>query len=189
MTTTQAGPQRLKPTRYRADSPPTGERFEFVTSARTAPDGRFRFVWTLAPGKRGPGEHHHPDETEVFEVVSGTLRIWLDGVARDCRPGDVVSIAPGVRHRFLNPGPEPAVVNVSLDGPRLEDVLVPMGVACHGRKLRLGDVARMFVGIGEQPPSIPSKAFERGLMSALSRGLKLLGVKPFSPVHGWDVER
>jgi quercetin dioxygenase-like cupin family protein len=33
-------------------------------------------------------------------VLHGDLRIRLDGVERLCRPGAVVTIAPGVRHAF-----------------------------------------------------------------------------------------
>ena len=98
-------------------SPPTGEHFEFRRSFHT--DGAFEFLWTLAPKKRGPGMHIHPTETETFRVVSGTLRIWIAGVARDFGPGECVAIPPGVPHRFLNPGDTPAVALVSLDGPAM----------------------------------------------------------------------
>jgi mannose-6-phosphate isomerase-like protein (cupin superfamily) len=177
---------RLTPTKFRGDSPMTGETFEFVSSSRTADDQKFRFVWTLGPGKRGPGEHLHPEETETFEIVSGVLRIWIGGVARDYRPGDVVAVEPGTPHRFLNPGAEPAVVNVSLDGSRLEDALVPLAVACEGRTPRAGDVARMFVGFGRFSPSVPTSRVGRAMLAALAAVLRMLGFKPYDPVYGWD---
>lgn len=181
-------PRRLPTTKYRAESAVTGELFEFVASARTAADEKFRFVWTLAPGKRGPGEHYHESETETFEVVSGTIRIWLEGVPRDYVPGDFLSIEPGVRHRFLNPGDEPAVMNVSLDGPLMEDAFVPLGVATHGRKVRLGDLARMFVLLAETWPSTPTSRWERGFARGFVWLLKLFGVRRYEPVIGWDRE-
>lgn len=179
-------PRRWTPTRYRGDSPGSGETFEFVSSARTAEDGKFRFVWTLAAGKRGPGEHIHEGETEVFEIVEGTLRIWQDDVPSDYRPGAIVSIAPGVRHRFLNPGTEPAVMNVSIDGTRFEDSIVPLGVACVERKPSLGDLARLVVSVVHHRASTPTRAWERGGFRAFAGLLWLLGTRPFQPALGWD---
>ena len=36
----------------------------------------------------------------TFHVLHGELRLQLDGVERVCRPGAVITIAPGVRHAF-----------------------------------------------------------------------------------------
>ncbi len=179
---------RMAVTKYRGDVPATGETFEFARSARTTEDGKFRFVWTLAPKKRGPGEHYHEDATETFEIVSGTLRIWINGEARDYRPGDFVSIPPGVRHRFLNPGETPVVVNVTLDGTRMEDTMVPLAVAVHGRKPRIGEVLRMLVAAVELLPSTPASWVERTMFMALIASLKAFGVKRYDAVYGWDEE-
>ena len=179
---------RWQPTKYRAELGSTGETFEFVASARTAADGRFRFVWTLAAGKRGPGEHVHDEETEVFEVQSGTLRIWLHDVPHDLGPGDSLTVPPGAPHRFLNPTREPAVVRVTFDGPRMEDTFLPISVATHGRTPRLGDFARMLVGIPRYRSSTPASAAERAVLGALAWVLGLF-VRPYEPVAGWDAER
>jgi mannose-6-phosphate isomerase-like protein (cupin superfamily) len=174
-----------RPTGYRLVSKPTGEEFAFVASARSAADKKFRFVWTLAPGKKGPGEHHHEAETEVFEIVSGTVRIWSNGVARDYGPGEVCVVPPGVRHRFLNAGPEPVVIDVSLDGPRMEDALVPVAVATAGREARSGDLLRMVAGL-DAWPSVPASAVARAVIGATARLLRALGFAPYPPALGWD---
>ncbi len=176
---------RFAPTRYRAESPSSGETFEFVTSSRSTPDGRFRFVWTLAPGKRGPGEHTHDDETETFEVVSGTLRLWVSGTPRDLGPGDVCAVPPGVPHKFLNPGQEPAVVNVTLDGPKMEDALVPLAVVCDGRTPRLSDLSRLLVGLAQYPSRPTNRLVTAGLLTVIGL-FKLFGVRRYEPVLGWD---
>lgn len=175
--------QPFKTTRYTLSSPPTGEHFQFATSFRT--DGKFRFVWTLAPGKRGPGLHKHPHETESFEIVSGTLRIWVDGVPRDFKPGERVDILPGTPHAFLNPEKVPAVANVTLDGPRLEDTFVPAAVA-NAREPSLKNLLRFMAttavydgSVGLQPIALPIAKTVVGL-------LKLFRVQPFEPVYGWD---
>lgn len=187
--TAHAAPSRLPTSGLIAESPPTGELFELARSARSAPDGHFRFVWTLAAGKTGPGEHFHEDERETFEVVSGVLRIWIDGQAKDYAPGDVVTVSPGTRHRFLNPGKEPAVINVALSGPRMEDLLAPVAAATHGRKPRMLELLRMMAGIQRYRPSTPSSAVARGLFSVFFGALRLFGVRPFEPVHGWDQQQ
>src|SRR5262245_8029449 len=120
--------QPFRTTRYELASPPTGEHFAFATSSRSA-DRLFRFVWTLAPGKRAPGVPVPEVETETFEIVSGVLCIWLGDVRHELHAGERLTVPPGTPHRFLNPGKEPAVVNVTLDGPRMEDTFVPCAVA------------------------------------------------------------
>lgn len=179
-------PTAWTPTRYELASKPTGEHFAFVASARTSPDKRFRFVWTLAGGKTGPGEHVHEEEEEVFEIVSGTLRIWMNGVPGDYGPGQRCVVRRGTRHRFLNPGTVPAVVNVHLDGPRMEDVLVPVAVAAHGRALRVGDLARMFSGFIRPYASTPVGTVAPAIMSGIVALLRFAGLRPHPPAHGWD---
>lgn len=53
----------------------------------------------VLPGQVHPEQYHERKE-ETFHVLHGDLRIRLDGVERVCRPGAVVTIAPGVRHAF-----------------------------------------------------------------------------------------
>lgn len=163
----------------------TGESFEFQTSAKTG-DGVFRFRWTLVGGKKGPPEHVHESESETFAVVSGTLRIWLDGVPQDLTAGTSVTVKTGVRHRFLNPTKELVVVDVSLDGPLQEDALVPLAVHCDGRrKMKVRDVFVMLVHADEVRASQPPSKVGRAVFSGLGRFIRLFGVKPLARVTGW----
>ena len=54
---------------------------------------------TMLPGQDHPEQYHNKKE-ETFVVLHGTMTLWLDGVERECRPGDVITVARGVRHRF-----------------------------------------------------------------------------------------
>jgi quercetin dioxygenase-like cupin family protein len=36
--------------------------------------------------------------------LHGEVHLQLDGDSRVCRPGDVITIEPGVRHAFSSPG-------------------------------------------------------------------------------------
>jgi len=125
--------------------PSTGEHFEFLESAYSDA-GRFRFRWTLEAGFQGPPPHCHPHETEVFHVVEGTLRVWLDGEARDYSAGETAIAEPGVVHRFDNSGPEDVVVEVEMDGPLQENVLIALTRKMDGRQTpTLGEGLRGFV--------------------------------------------
>ncbi len=53
----------------------------------------------LLPGQSHPEQYHRQKE-ETFHVLHGEMTLSLDGVERTCRPGDVVTIEPGVRHAF-----------------------------------------------------------------------------------------
>jgi sialic acid synthase SpsE/mannose-6-phosphate isomerase-like protein (cupin superfamily) len=56
----------------------------------------------LLPGQRHP-EQYHQHKEETFHVLHGDMVLSLDGQERLCRPGDVVTIEPGVRHAFHSP--------------------------------------------------------------------------------------
>jgi sialic acid synthase SpsE/mannose-6-phosphate isomerase-like protein (cupin superfamily) len=51
-----------------------------------------------------PGQHHpeqyHEKKEETFHVLYGQVNLFLNGVKRECGPGDVVVMEPGVRHAF-----------------------------------------------------------------------------------------
>jgi len=57
----------------------------------------------LLPGQFHPEQYHRQKE-ETFHVLEGELTLRLNGVERLCRPGDVVTIEPGVRHAFHSAG-------------------------------------------------------------------------------------
>ena len=55
----------------------------------------------VLPGQTHPEQFHKMKE-ETFHVLHGELRLWLDEEEKVCRPGTVVTIAPGVRHAFTS---------------------------------------------------------------------------------------
>ncbi|HUS28513.1 MAG TPA: cupin domain-containing protein [Kofleriaceae bacterium] len=178
-------------TPYTADSPPTGEHFLFRTSAR-GPTKKFGFQWTLKAGKRGPGEHMHPLETETFSIVSGVLRIWIEGVPRDYHAGETVAIPPNTRHRFLNPGKEPVVVDVTLDGTEMEDVFMPFVTEVgRGKKPTMRGFVRWIVHMGQHPKaSVPTSRIARGIGAAVVGLCRLFGARAYPcPAPAWEDER
>lgn len=47
-------------------------------------------------------EQYHKKKEETFMILEGELILTLDGVERTCNVGDVVTVAPGVRHAFTS---------------------------------------------------------------------------------------
>jgi transcriptional regulator with XRE-family HTH domain len=59
-------------------------------------------------GSSGPIATHH-DGREFGVLVSGVLKIELEGQEHDLRPGDVIAYNSARPHRIMNPGDETAV--------------------------------------------------------------------------------
>ncbi|MGI9008467.1 MAG: cupin domain-containing protein [Streptosporangiaceae bacterium] len=57
---------------------------------------------TLPPGGRTPPAHRHPDCSEAFFVLDGTVTFWLDGTEQAGRPGDFLLVPRGAAHTFGN---------------------------------------------------------------------------------------
>lgn len=53
----------------------------------------------VLPGQKHP-EQYHQQKEETFHVLYGDLLLELDGKPFTCKPGDVVTVNPGVRHAF-----------------------------------------------------------------------------------------
>jgi len=53
----------------------------------------------LLPGQNHP-EQYHCQKEETFHVLYGDIELALDGTTSQCKPGDVITIDPGVRHFF-----------------------------------------------------------------------------------------
>jgi sialic acid synthase SpsE/mannose-6-phosphate isomerase-like protein (cupin superfamily) len=53
----------------------------------------------VLPGQIHPEQYHQLKE-ETFIVQYGEMELVLDDVARICRPGDIITVERGVRHKF-----------------------------------------------------------------------------------------
>jgi quercetin dioxygenase-like cupin family protein len=69
-------------------------------------------VWT-APGGDVPA-HHHPAQTERFEVVAGEVEFRVGGSRRRAGPGERTVANPGVVHAFRNTGKVDALLRVEV---------------------------------------------------------------------------
>jgi quercetin dioxygenase-like cupin family protein len=95
-------------------NPVTGERFTFIETAATTGGELLSFELALRPGGAVPITHVHPIQTERFAVVEGNMRFRRGRRTIVAGPGEVVEIAPGVRHGFANAGDTEARVLVEV---------------------------------------------------------------------------
>jgi quercetin dioxygenase-like cupin family protein len=86
------------------ENPLTGERLTFLKTSRDT-NGEYVVVETLLqPGARVAAAHLHPYQTERFEVIQGTVGMKVGGKKIEARASEVVTVEPGVAHRFWNAG-------------------------------------------------------------------------------------
>lgn len=94
------------------------EHFEIAVVAEKSADFR-RVLWTgqhtqlvimtIPPGGE-IGEEVHEKNDQVLSFVSGLGKAVIEGRDKQVKPGDVVVVPAGVRHNFLNDGPNPLVL-------------------------------------------------------------------------------
>jgi quercetin dioxygenase-like cupin family protein len=123
------------------ENPASGERITIrTTSAQT--DGELLAIdLELPAGRRVPGPlHTHPLQEERFEVVAGTMRFTVGRETVVAGPGEVVAVAPGVKHDFANAGDDDALVRVevrpALDMERMFETAIAL--AEQGRTMMGG---------------------------------------------------
>ncbi len=70
----------------------------------------------LAEVETDPGgdlpEHLHPTQTEDWEIITGEVTFFIDGLPQAARPGDRIRADAGVRHAFVNDGAQTALLKV-----------------------------------------------------------------------------
>jgi quercetin dioxygenase-like cupin family protein len=122
------------------ENPVTGERFTFTDTAATTDGELLAFDLALRPGGAVPIAHVHPIQTERFEVAEGRMRFRLGFRTVVAEPGDVIDVAPGVRHAFANAGDEEARVRVEVrPALAMEDMFAEViAMAEAGRMNRRG---------------------------------------------------
>jgi len=92
----------------------------------------------------------------------------------------------GVAHRFPLPDRVPVGWDVSREGPRREDALVPLSFRLGGsHKMGLKDVFAMIVHAEDVKASRPAGKVGRAIMSGIGRFIRLFGVKPLARADGW----
>lgn len=85
--------------RHRSDAPTVPCPCGFSTRILTAADGGPCSLHVTRI--RDSVRHYHADTTEVYYVLEGSGRMELNGEWFDVRPGSVIRIDAGTRHRLV----------------------------------------------------------------------------------------
>ena len=122
------------------ENPVTGERLTFLETARQTGGEYVRFEAVIAPGGTLASAHKHPNQTERFEITSGTLTMWVGGRKIEAKPGDVVVAEAGTPHNFWNKTGEDARMTVEIrPALSIEPLIETMyGLAADGKTNRWG---------------------------------------------------
>jgi mannose-6-phosphate isomerase-like protein (cupin superfamily) len=108
------------------------QHFTIAAVAEQSADFR-RVLWTgehtqlvimTIPPDGEIGEEVHEDNDQILTFVSGTGEAQVDGEKKAVNPGDLVVVPAGVRHNFLNTGPNPLVLYTVYGPPDHADGVV-----------------------------------------------------------------
>lgn len=69
------------------------------------------------PGASSGSEPYMHEGEEAGYVMSGTLELWIDDEQTTLETGDSFSFRSECRHRYMNPGTEPAIVIWAMTPP------------------------------------------------------------------------
>jgi quercetin dioxygenase-like cupin family protein len=158
------------------ENPVSGERITFRETAADTDGELLAIDLDLSPDGHVPGMHVHPIQEERFEVTKGTMRFQMGGKKVTAKPGDVVVVPPGVRHKFANAGDEEAHARVEVrPALRMEQLFeTSVSLAKEGRTTRKGlpkplDLA-LFVNEFEQEVqgAFPPEWIQRAALAPLA---------------------
>ena len=94
------------------------EHFDIAKTAEQSADFR-RVLWTgehtqlvimTIPPDGEIGEETHDENDQILSFVSGVGKAVIEGKGKAVGPGDVVVVPAGVKHNFVNTGPNPLVL-------------------------------------------------------------------------------
>jgi mannose-6-phosphate isomerase-like protein (cupin superfamily) len=86
------------------ENPVTGERLLFRKTAADTGGELTEIECWVQPDGFVAAAHVHPQQSERFRVISGTVGFRLGRETITARPGDVITVEPGTPHKFWNAG-------------------------------------------------------------------------------------
>jgi quercetin dioxygenase-like cupin family protein len=114
------------------ENPVSGEKITFLQTARDTGGELLEIELELSPDGSVPGAHVHPEQTETFHVLEGTMKFRMGMKRIVAGPGDTVVVPAGRVHRFSNAGDDVARCRVevtpALDMEQLFETTVELAI-------------------------------------------------------------
>jgi len=163
------------------ENPITGERLTFVETASDT-DGEVTVVEvTVRPDGFVAAAHVHPKQTEIFRIASGRMGVKLGRDKLEAGPGEVLTIEPGVAHKFWNAGEDDLVfvaeVRPSLEWESLIETMYSLAADGKTSKKGMPNPFRLAVIANAHFPVIPAWMQKAALAMGAPLG-KALGYAP-----------
>ena len=174
------------------ENPVTGERLSFVSTAADTGGELLAIDVQMRAGGRIAAAHVHPQQEERFAVLSGSIRLRIDGRERAASAGEQVVVAAGVPHAWWNDAPVDATVRVefrpALDTETFFETF--FGLARDGRTNRKGmpnllQSLVLVADLGDSCPVLPNPPhqLQRLVARALAPVGRLVGYRAVYPRH------
>lgn len=80
----------------------TGEKISWIDTSADTNGGHILFDFEIAPKGFVPVRHLHPSQDEHFEILSGSLRLELNGKTKELKAGDKIIVPRGQPHQWWN---------------------------------------------------------------------------------------
>jgi mannose-6-phosphate isomerase-like protein (cupin superfamily) len=165
------------------DFAPAGMWWQITKDTQETNGSFFEAINVLVPGFAGPPQHIHPHAEESYQVLEGTLDVWIDGQWRLVKPGETATVPAGVPHTLKNSHAQPVrLINVHQPALGFEWFFRRMQVLIATGKLTLppknvGSLIRISMLFVEHEKEIKSVKPPHGLMRFLAFLGSLLGYK------------
>jgi quercetin dioxygenase-like cupin family protein len=112
-------------------------RWEITRSAADTGGALFEATNWIGAQMAGPPVHVHPSAEESYEVIEGTLDVFVDGEWRTLRPGGTATAPAGVPHTLRNASPEPVrLVNIHRPALQFESFFREMHALIQQGKIK-----------------------------------------------------
>jgi quercetin dioxygenase-like cupin family protein len=176
------------------EHPVTGERVIWRKVAADTQGQLLQGDLFAQPGGSVAAAHVHPNQEERFEVLSGTLRLRVEGEERLLSPGDVAVITAGRSHVWWNAGEEDVHVLGEFRPALRTEVFFEtfFGLASDGKTNRKGlpNPIHLAVLMREYQDELhlasPPLKVQRALFTPLAVVGKLLGYRGWYPKYSTD---
>ena len=89
---------------------PNGERLTFRKTSRETNGELLEMEMVYNPNSSKPPSHYHPNQEELFEILSGTIFTEIGGQTRSFEAGESFTVPMGTHHWMHNTSPEPGKV-------------------------------------------------------------------------------